>query len=103
MIGRMAAVSTMPSRMKSCLSHPATTLPTTITGRQGAGEIEHKGNGSDGPQAAAERQPGSERYDERPVTDWVGAFAYAAGSSARAERQLRDEIALTKAAVKKLM
>src|SRR3954468_11147871 len=32
-----------------------------------------------------------------------GAFAYSAGTSARAERQLRDELALSKAAQDRLM
>src|SRR3954453_1225809 len=103
MIGRMAAVSTMPARFPSRSRHLATTLPATITSRQSAGEIDVAGNGSDGPQAGAERQPGSERYDELPGPDWVGAFAYAAGSSVRAERQLRDELAQSKAAQDRLM
>src|SRR3954468_18523507 len=93
-----------PATFRSRLSHPATTLPTTITSRQSwRGIVMLRGMvRMDLNRRLNANRALSATMSFLALIGW-GAFAYAAGTSARAERQLRDELAQSKAAQEQLL
>src|SRR3954454_1738996 len=93
-----------PATFRSRLSHPATTLPTTIMGRQNwRGIMMLRGMvRMDLNRRLNANRALSATMGFLALMGW-GAFAYSVGTSARAEQQLRDELAQVKAAQDQLL